>query len=200
MDFVRTPGRERRHGPGLASSSEPGAAANNTAAAARSAAAWVSDLTPLSSSAPPYCPCSLLPLSGQAGQVLGGVDSAICAGARDAEVGRLGQAPPVDMAPAPPPLVTHHPHQLSCVGCSTCLAYFGILCLNNSFRLLHFKFSPLKEILFCGGAGWSPVEKIVLTCCLGCRDLQSRWCTAGFSLPVVLLALQAQVSNVHTFW
>lgn len=50
------------------------------------------------------------------------VDSAICAGVRAVVAGPPEQAAPVDVSPALiPSLTAPHPHQLPCVGCSTCL-------------------------------------------------------------------------------
>lgn len=51
----------------------------------------------------------------------GSADSAICAGVWDAVVGQLDTPLPWIWLLPPPPLFTRHPHQLSCVGCSTCL-------------------------------------------------------------------------------
>lgn len=54
----------------------------------------------------------------------GSVDSALCAGVRDAAASQPGTGPCRGFGSRLPPLTplfTHHPHQLSCVGCSTCL-------------------------------------------------------------------------------
>lgn len=80
------------------------------------------------------------PLSGQVGRVPGSEDQ------RFVQVRmqrRKSWDRPALRGPAPP---TPPLPQFPCVGCSTCL-FFGILCLNNPFCLLHFKFSPLTERL-----------------------------------------------------
>lgn len=57
-------------------------------------------------------------------------DSAICAGAR---MQRRASRRPLPASPTPP---THFP-----VLAAPPVSYFGISCLNSSFRLLHFKLS-----------------------------------------------------------
>lgn len=77
----------------------------------------------------------------------GSVDSALCAGVRDAAAGQPGTGPCCGfgsrLLPSLPPLFTHHPHTNFPVLAAPPVSYFGISCLNNSFRPLHFKFSLL---------------------------------------------------------
>lgn len=151
---------------------------------------WTASL----SCAHPPCPCSLLPLSGQVGQVLWQLGLSGLCRCEPCSRGRpAGTAPPADLPPALPPHPLHPPPPPTS---PCCLLH---LSLTSGFRVLtvHSAFFISSALSFNKGPVWSAedwlgrLRETLPSPYIGCRDLRAHAQQDG--CVVAPLALQARL-------